>query len=75
MPAADVIAFNMLPNPNGHQPYKSTPESEDYSIDDNIFQIYDKTKLVSVTASDKAFLPGHVKRLNFLNNKPNLDIN
>jgi hypothetical protein len=31
------------------------------------FQIYDKSKLVSAISSNKAFLPGHQVRLNFIN--------
>lgn len=75
MPSADVVSFNMMPNPNGHAPFKNLPESKDFSIDESTFQVYEKTKLVSVIASDKSFLPGHVKRLNFLNKiKNKLDV-
>jgi glycosyltransferase involved in cell wall biosynthesis len=67
MPAADCIVFNKLPNPiEGHTPFKCDPANEDYELPDDIFQIYPKNKLVSVMASDKAWLPGHVQRLRFL---------
>ena len=38
-----------------------------YELPDNAFQVYKKSKLVSAIASNKAFLPGHVKRLEFIN--------
>ena len=67
MPAADCIVFNRLPNPvPGYEPFKCDPKNEDYEIPDDVFQIYKKSKLVSVMASDKAWLPGHVQRLKFL---------
>lgn len=74
VPAADVITFNRLPNPNGLPPFNS-PEFHSFELPENIFQIYKKTKLVSVIASDKTFLPGHVRRLNFLNTiKNDIDV-
>lgn len=66
VPGADVISFNRILNPVGLPPYNA-PEFEGYQLPENIFQIYAKNKLVSVIASDKAFLPGHVYRLNVLN--------
>jgi glycosyltransferase involved in cell wall biosynthesis len=73
-PAADVITFNRLPNPNGLPPFNA-PEFEGYELPNDIFQIYAKNKLVSTVASNKAFLPGHVKRLEFLKNvKDKIDV-
>jgi hypothetical protein len=67
MPAADCIVFNKLPNPiQGHIPFKCDPNNEEFELPEDIFQIYPKSKLVSVMASDKAWLPGHVQRLKFL---------
>jgi len=67
MPAADCIVFNKLPNPiQGHIPFKCDPSNEEFELPEDIFQIYPKSKLVSVMASDKAWLPGHVQRLKFL---------
>jgi hypothetical protein len=66
MPATDVIRFNMLPNPYNQMPFKALPELPSYEMPDDLFQIYSKTKLVSVTASNKAFLPGHRERLKML---------
>jgi len=60
-----VNQFNMLPNPYGYQPYKSSL-FDSYELPDNAFQLYPKSKLVSTIASAKAFLPGHVKRLEFV---------
>ena len=65
MPAADVIMFNRLPNSVGLPPFKPAG-FDDYEMPDDVFQMYNKSKLVSVVASDKAFLPGHIARLNFL---------
>jgi hypothetical protein len=74
VPAADVITFNRIPNPNGMPPFNA-PEFDSYELPDDVFQMYKKTKLVSVIASDKTFLPGHVKRLNFLNTiKDKIDV-
>jgi len=66
MPVTEVTQFNMLPNPNGYAPYKS-PMFSTYELPDAAFQIYQKTKLVSAISSAKAFLPGHVTRLEFIN--------
>ena len=74
MPTADVIMFNRLPNPVGQLPFKPT-SFENYEMPDDVFQIYEKSKLVSVVASNKSFLPGHVARLNFLNEvKDRIDV-
>lgn len=73
MPAADVIVFNKLPHlhydpalaPQSWEiPFKSEPDALDYEMPE--FKIYDKSKLVSVIASDKSWLPGHRRRLEFL---------
>ena len=66
MPATDVIRFNMLPNPYNQSPFKALSEFPSYEMPEDIFQIYPKNKLVSVTASNKAFLPGHRERLKML---------
>jgi glycosyltransferase involved in cell wall biosynthesis len=66
VPGADVIMFNRLPNPGPMPPFK--PDSfESFELPEDVFQIYKKTKLVSTVASNKAFLPGHVRRLEMLN--------
>lgn len=65
LPLTEVTQFNRLPNPYGHLPYKS-PLIETYELPDSALQIYPKTKLVSAVVSTKAFLPGHIKRLNFV---------
>lgn len=65
LPPTEVTQFNRLPNPYGHPPYKS-PLIETYELPDSALQIYPKSKLVSAVVSTKAFLPGHVKRLNFV---------
>lgn len=65
LPPTEVTQFNRLPNPYGHPPYKS-PLIETYELPDSALQIYPKTKLVSAVVSTKAFLPGHIKRLNFV---------
>lgn len=67
MPAADCIVFNRLPNPvPGFEPFKCDPNNAEFELPEDVFQIYNKSKLVSVMASDKAWLPGHVQRLKFL---------
>ena len=66
MPTTDVIRFNMLPNPYNHSLFKALPELPNYEMPEDLFQIYPKNKLVSVTASNKAFLPGHRERLKML---------
>jgi len=63
----DVTQFNMLPNTANYPQYK--PEGVDsYELPE--LKIYDKTKfnVPSCIASSKAFLPGHKKRLNFVQN-------
>lgn len=65
LPPTEVTQFNRLPNPHGHPPYKS-PLIETYELPDSALQIYPKSKLVSAVVSTKAFLPGHVKRLEFI---------
>ena len=70
VPAADVIMFNRLPNPSTMPPFK--PDYfESFEMPDDVFQIYEKSKLVSTIASDKTFLPGHVRRLQMLNSVKN----
>lgn len=58
--------FNRLPNPHGEPPYKSDQVST-FELPEDVYQIYPKSKLASAVASAKAFLPGHVKRLNMIN--------
>jgi glycosyltransferase involved in cell wall biosynthesis len=70
LPPTEITQFNRLPNPNGHPPYKS-PLFEDFELPKSVFQIYPKNKLVSAVVSNKAFLPGHVKRLNFIKSVQN----
>jgi glycosyltransferase involved in cell wall biosynthesis len=65
LPPTEVTQFNRLPNPYGHPPYKSSL-IDTYELPDSALQIYPKSKLVSAVVSTKAFLPGHVKRLNFV---------
>ena len=76
MPAGDCIVFNKLPNANGHVPFDCDPKSPNgFELPDDVFQIYNKSKLVSVMASDKAWLPGHIKRLEFLDRiKTKIDV-
>jgi len=67
LPPTEVTQFNRLPNPAGHAPYKSE-EFTQYEIpEDKAYQIFLKSKLVSAVVSTKAFLPGHKKRLEFIN--------
>lgn len=66
LPPTEVTQFNRLPNPHGHEPYKSSL-IETYELPDEALQIYPKSKLVSAVVSTKAFLPGHRKRLEFVN--------
>lgn len=70
VPAADVIMFNRIPNPSTMLPFKPD-HFESFEMPDDVFQIYEKSKLVSTIASDKAFLPGHVRRLQMLNSVKN----
>lgn len=58
--------FNRLPNPGVTQPYGPNGDSN-FEITDDVYQIYQKTKLVSAVASTKSFLPGHIRRLEFIN--------
>jgi glycosyltransferase involved in cell wall biosynthesis len=75
MPTTDVIRFNTLPNPYGTPVYKALPTLPSYEMPKDLFQIYPKTKLVSVTSSDKTFLPGHRERLKMLDSiKDKIDV-
>jgi glycosyltransferase involved in cell wall biosynthesis len=65
LPPTEVTQFNRLPNPYGHPPYKSDL-IDTYEIPEGTYQVYPKSKLVSAIVSSKAFLPGHVKRLEFI---------
>jgi glycosyltransferase involved in cell wall biosynthesis len=65
LPPTEVSQFNRLPNPSNYPPYKSA-KFDTYELPPNAFQIYPKSKMVSAVVSSKAFLPGHVKRLNFI---------
>ena len=67
LPLVEVTQFNRLPNPAGHPTLKSD-QFDQYEIpEDKAFQVFEKSKLVSAVASTKAFLPGHKKRLEFIN--------
>lgn len=66
LPPLMVTHFNMLPNPVGINPSKSE-KIETYELPDDVFQIYPKSKLVSAISSNKAILPGHRNRLDFIN--------
>jgi glycosyltransferase involved in cell wall biosynthesis len=59
--------FNRLPNPLGQPPYSPIPGDTTYELPLEIFKIYPKNKIASAVASNKSFLPGHVKRLDFIN--------
>jgi hypothetical protein len=65
LPPTEVTQFNRLPNPYGHPPYKSEL-IDTYEIPEGTYQVYPKNKMVSAVVSSKAFLPGHVKRLEFI---------
>jgi glycosyltransferase involved in cell wall biosynthesis len=65
LPPTEVTQFNRLPNPYGHPPYKSEL-IDTYEIPEGTYQVYPKSKMVSAVVSSKAFLPGHVKRLEFI---------
>ena len=66
LPPTEVTQFNRLPNPAGHTPYKSE-EFTQYEIpEEKAYQIFPKNKLVAAVVSTKAFLPGHKKRLEFI---------
>jgi len=66
LPALLITEFNRLPNPENHPPLKS-PLFDSYELPSSALQIYPKSKMVSGVSSTKAFLPGHIKRLNFIN--------
>jgi len=72
VPGCEVIMFNRLPSPNTNTmpPFKPD-EFENFDMPDDVFQIYKKIKLVSTVASNKTFLPGHVRRLEMLNTVKN----
>lgn len=75
MPTTDVIRFNTLPNPHNTPVYKAVPTLPNYDLPKDLFQIYPKIKLVSVTSSNKTFLPGHRDRLEMLDSiKDKIDI-
>jgi glycosyltransferase involved in cell wall biosynthesis len=65
LPPTEVSQFNRLPNPSNYPPYKSDM-FDTYELSMDAFQIYPKSKMVSAVVSSKAFLPGHIKRLNFI---------
>lgn len=65
LPAAFITEFNRLPNPGNHPPLKS-PLFDTYELPEDALKIYPKNKLVSCVTSNKAFLPGHLTRLNFV---------
>lgn len=64
-PPTEITQFNKLPNPFGYEPYKSDL-FPGYEIPDDVCQMYPKSRLVSTIVSSKAFLPGHVRRLEFI---------
>ena len=66
LPPTEVTQFNRLPNPAGHAPYKSDQFTQYEIPEDKAYQIFPKSKLVSAVVSTKAFLPGHKKRLEFI---------
>jgi glycosyltransferase involved in cell wall biosynthesis len=66
LPPLLVTHFSCLPNPIGIPPSKSK-YIDTYELPDDVFQIYKKSKLVSAISSNKAFLPGHRNRLEFIN--------
>jgi len=66
LPPTEVTQFNRLPNPAGHAPYKSDHFTQYEIPEDKAYQIFPKSKLVSAVVSTKAFLPGHKKRLEFI---------
>jgi len=65
VPLIEISQFNRLDNPTNLPPYKS-PRLDTYELPRSTFQIYPKSKMISAVASTKAFLPGHVKRLEFI---------
>lgn len=66
LPVTEVTQFNRLPNPANYPPYKSDIFDTYELPQDLAFKIHDKNKLISAVVSSKAFLPGHIKRLNFI---------
>lgn len=71
LPVTEVTQFNRLPNPANYPPYKSD-FFDTYELPrDLAFRLHPKNKLVSAIVSSKAFLPGHVKRLNFIKSVQN----
>lgn len=66
LPPTEVTQFNRLPNPAGHAPYKSDQFTQYEIPEDKAYQIFPKSRLVSAVVSTKAFLPGHKKRLEFI---------
>jgi glycosyltransferase involved in cell wall biosynthesis len=73
MPTTDCNWWNLLPTANHpfQKPYKAHPSFVSEELPDDIFQIYDKSKLISVVASHKTDLSGHIDRLNILNEVKN----
>lgn len=65
VPLIEISQFNRLDNPTNLPPYKS-PRLDTYELPRSTFQIYPKSKMISAVASTKAFLPGHIKRLEFI---------
>jgi glycosyltransferase involved in cell wall biosynthesis len=70
LPVTEVSQFNRLPNPFGHEPYKSNL-ADTYELSMDLFKVYPKSKIVSAVVSNKAFLPGHIKRLEFIKSVKN----
>jgi len=66
LPPTEVTQFNRLPNPAGHTPYKSEQFTQYEIPEDKAYQIFPKSRLVSAVVSTKSFLPGHKKRLEFI---------
>jgi glycosyltransferase involved in cell wall biosynthesis len=65
LPVSEVSQFNRLPNPFGHEPNKSNLV-DTYELSMDLFKVYPKSKMISAVVSNKAFLPGHIKRLEFI---------
>jgi glycosyltransferase involved in cell wall biosynthesis len=70
LPVSEVSQFNRLPNPFGHEPYKSNL-ADTYELSMDLFKVYPKSKIVSAVVSNKTFLPGHIKRLEFIKSVKN----
>jgi hypothetical protein len=74
LPPSLITEFNRLPNPGNHPPLKS-PLFDEYELPAEALRIYPKTKMVSGVSSRKAFLPGHIKRLAFIDSiKDRIDL-